>query len=413
MRFSILLPTRDRLEFLEQAAESVLVQDHGDWEIVISDNASTEDVGGYVARLGDGRVKYARTPELVDVTSNWNAVWERAEGEYVIMLGDDDCLMRGALSCLDEQLRTHRSPDMIYMSALCLAYPGVLPDHPAGRLQSGYVSFLEDVDHPVLLAHETAVAAVRDAMAFRVRFGFNMQYCVVRHDFAASLPRPFFRSPYPDYYAMCRALCEANSILLCPYPLVTIGITPKSFGYFYFNGIETQGEDFLHPASLRVASEYDSPRAVPGSRHLTSWLVAMEALGRDCQRVGRRVPDYRRYRFLQLEHVYRTYLMRRLPPPFPLHAFWRAYPPGERAVYRTAVAISLLALRILPRQWHRTVLRRVRRLFSPLWPYPEYAAPTTPSPATDLRTVFRNVDPFRPLAEQRWEDAHTRSEGAR
>ena len=407
MRFSILLPTRNRLEFLEQAVESVLVQDHDDWQIVISDNASTDDVAGYVARTGDGRVTYARLPEPVDVTSNWNAVWERAEGEYLIMLGDDDCLMRGALAYLDEQLRTHGSPDMVYMSALCFAYPGVLPDHPQGRLQSSYASFLDGVEHPVLLAHETAVAAVQDAMAFRVRFGFNMQYCVVRRDFAGSLPGPFFRSPYPDYYAMCRALCEAQSILLCPYPLVTIGITPRSFGYFYFNGIEAQGEDFLHPASLRVASEYDSPRAVPGSRHLTSWLVAMEALGRDCPRVGRRLPAYRRYRFLQLEHVYRTYLMKRLPPPFPLAAFWRAYPPLERAVYRTAVAASLLALRVMPRQWQRSVLRRVRRLFSPLWPYPEYAAPTAPSPAADLRTVFTNVDPFRPLAGQRWDAPST------
>ena len=406
MRFSILLPTRDRLEYLEQAIESVLVQDYDDWELVVSDNVSDGDVAGYVASLGDPRVKVERQAALVDVTTNWNAAWDRAQGDYLIMLGDDDCLMAGALRYLDRLLTDHDEPDLVYMSALSFAYPGVMPDHPSGLLRTyGYASFLRDVTTPTELPHKVAVDAVRQAMDFRVTFGFNMQFAVVRRAFAASLGRgPFFRSPYPDYYAMCRILCEARRIVLCPHPLVTIGVTRRSFGYFYFNGIEAEGADFLHPASTQT-SAYDSPRAVPGSRHLTSWLVAMEALGRDCAAVGRTRPNHRRYRLLQAEHVFRTQVARRGRSDFPFDAFWSGYPFVERVAYRSALRLGALVVRVLPAERRTAILRRGRQLLSRLWPYPAFEGATADWGPPDLRSVFRAVDPFRPLEHQAWDTA--------
>ena len=58
---SVLLPTRNRLEFLRYAIETVRRQDDGDWEIVVSDNDSEEDIAGHVAALGDDRIRYVRT----------------------------------------------------------------------------------------------------------------------------------------------------------------------------------------------------------------------------------------------------------------------------------------------------------------------------------------------------------------
>ena len=49
---SVLLPTRNRLEFLRYAVETVLRQDDQDLEIVVSDNDSEDDIAGHVERLG-------------------------------------------------------------------------------------------------------------------------------------------------------------------------------------------------------------------------------------------------------------------------------------------------------------------------------------------------------------------------
>ena len=51
MLFSVLLPTHDRLEYLRYAVESVRRQDEDDWELIVSDNDSTDDIAGFVEGL--------------------------------------------------------------------------------------------------------------------------------------------------------------------------------------------------------------------------------------------------------------------------------------------------------------------------------------------------------------------------
>src|SRR5918997_95547 len=99
---SVLLPTRNRLDYLRYAIETVLRQDDPDWEIVVSDNDSEEDIAGHVRGLGDDRVRYVRTASFVPVTENWNNALEHSIGRYAVMLGDDDGLMPGYVARVRE-----------------------------------------------------------------------------------------------------------------------------------------------------------------------------------------------------------------------------------------------------------------------------------------------------------------------
>ena len=94
-KFSVLVPTRDRLEYLRQAVESVLCQDYGDWEVCIADNASSDSTREWVESLGDPRILYSRAERLSPVTENWNRCLSMSSGDYVVMLGDDDAILRG------------------------------------------------------------------------------------------------------------------------------------------------------------------------------------------------------------------------------------------------------------------------------------------------------------------------------
>ena len=68
MKFSVLLPTRNRKELLARAIETVRRQDYENWEIIISDNFSDEDISGYISSLSETRIKYFRTENFVTVT---------------------------------------------------------------------------------------------------------------------------------------------------------------------------------------------------------------------------------------------------------------------------------------------------------------------------------------------------------
>lgn len=303
MKFSVLLPTRNRLELLRYAIESVRRQDDADWEIVVSDNASEEDIVGYVRSLGDPRIRYFRTDAFVPVTDNWNNALDRSTGEYVVMLGDDDCLMKGYFSTLRRLIGEHGAPDLVYHGAWLYAYPGVMPGFPDGFVQPyGYAGFLKNVREPFWLERAVALQCVRDAMDFRVTFGFNMQFALVSRRLIDALRNkgPFFQSPYPDYYAMNAVLLRAGRILVCPQPLVTIGVSPRSFGYFYVNRAEQSGVEFLNNAPDRESFQRLEHVLLPGTEMNNSWLLAMEKLRLNYgEEYGLEV-NYGRYRLLQI-----------------------------------------------------------------------------------------------------------------
>lgn len=309
-KFSVLLPTRNRLEYLKFAINSVLQQDYENWEIVVSDNCSDQDIEGYIKLLADQRIKYYRTSTFIPVTDNWNIALEKSDGDYVIMLGDDDALMQGYFRTVINLLRDFDSPDLVYSSALLYAYPNVFPEFPQGLLHKwGNAEFLEGKTAPFLLDKAQAVDTVKRSLQFKVLFNFNMQFALVGRPLIQECQKQgsFYQSPFPDYYAMTVLMLKAKKILAVPDPLVVVGITSKSFGYYYFNEKEQVGVEFLknYPdeSLLKNIQQY----LMPGLHMNTSWLIALEAVKRNYGEEFKLEVNYKKYRILQMLHYFKNY----------------------------------------------------------------------------------------------------------
>ena len=306
MKFSVLLPTSNRLNLLKNAIETVRRQDYDDWEIIVSDNNSQEDVAGYIASLNDARIKYFSTGRFIPVTDNWNNALAHSTGDYVIMLGDDDCIMPGYFSTLSRLIEQYDSPDFVYTGALLYAYPGVLPGCPDGFLRS-YLErrIYHKESKEFFLSREEALQYVKDSMNFRVEFDYNMQFSLVSRKLIKRMQNAgeFFQSPYPDYYASNAIMLMAERILVVPRPIVTIGISPKSFGYYYFNDAENEGNKFLNNLPNKEMVRRLKSVMLPGSAMNTSWLVAMETVAVNYGgQYGLKV-NYDRYRTVQILSV--------------------------------------------------------------------------------------------------------------
>lgn len=97
-RWSVMLPVCNRLATLEQALRSVLAQDRGAeaMQIEVVDNSTDElDVAGFVRKVAGERAGYFRQPVHLGLAENWTTCIERARGELVHMLHDDDYLGAG------------------------------------------------------------------------------------------------------------------------------------------------------------------------------------------------------------------------------------------------------------------------------------------------------------------------------
>jgi glycosyltransferase involved in cell wall biosynthesis len=103
---SVVIPAFNRSVFLRQAISSVLAQTHSDFELIISDDASTDDTPAVVGAFQDRRIQYFRNDRNLGLVANWNAGFRRAEGAYITLLEDDNWMrpeyLARAVTTLDQ-----------------------------------------------------------------------------------------------------------------------------------------------------------------------------------------------------------------------------------------------------------------------------------------------------------------------
>lgn len=350
MKFSFLIPSKNRLELLKLAVDSVRRQEGADFEIIIADNASSEDYRGLVAQLNDARIVYERAEQPVSVTENWNRALRLATGDYILMLGDDDALAPGYLAQMLRLIQEHQQPDIIFTAAYHYCYPNVIPGRPAGYLADVRNSvFFKDRTKPFLLPLEEARRAARAVGDFRYLFGFNSQHFLFRAGFLQSLSTKddirsdsgalkrnpgipsIFQSPYPDTFAAMVSFLYAQSVVVVPTPMIIIGISPKSFGYYYFNDLQNEGYKFLD--NEEVAAEVrDSVKKhfLPGDGNNTHWLVAVETARRMLPPELGLTVNIERYRRLQMLAFLRAVYQKKVRPKDEIEPFTALLTATER-----------------------------------------------------------------------------------
>jgi len=89
-KVTIAIPTFNRAAWIEGAVAGALAQSYSDFEVLVSDNASTDETASVLARFNDPRVRVVRQETNLGLVGNWNACLAEARGEYIALVPDDD-----------------------------------------------------------------------------------------------------------------------------------------------------------------------------------------------------------------------------------------------------------------------------------------------------------------------------------
>ena len=89
-KVSVIIPTCNRCAYLARAIKSVLAQTYTDFEIIVVDDASTDDTREVVAQFKGNPIKYIRHKENKGGAAARNTGIVNSQSEYIAFLDDDD-----------------------------------------------------------------------------------------------------------------------------------------------------------------------------------------------------------------------------------------------------------------------------------------------------------------------------------
>jgi glycosyltransferase involved in cell wall biosynthesis len=89
---TIAVPTFNRASLLKRCVTSALAQTYSRFEVLVSDNASSDDTAEVLSGFGDEKLRVIRQQSNIGLLPNWNACLAAARGEYVVVMSDDDTI---------------------------------------------------------------------------------------------------------------------------------------------------------------------------------------------------------------------------------------------------------------------------------------------------------------------------------
>lgn len=109
-KVTVAICTYNRAGYLRESIESVLNQTFKDIDIIIYDNASTDDTEEVVRSFTDTRISYHRNQVNIGYNANWNQAISLCKTDYLVVFHDDDIMLP---HMIEEELKLmNKYPDV-------------------------------------------------------------------------------------------------------------------------------------------------------------------------------------------------------------------------------------------------------------------------------------------------------------
>ncbi|WP_181782441.1 glycosyltransferase family 2 protein [Pseudonocardia pini] len=245
-RLSIGLPVYNGEEYLAEALDALLDQTFGDFELIVSDNASTDRTAAICRRYAarDARIRYVRQTRNIGATGNHNATTEMAGSPLFKWASHDDCY----------------APDLLERCVAALdAHPGTIAAHAWTAKIDGDGAILDRYRYPLATASPHAPERFRSAL-FDV--GGDDAYAVFRTDVLRRV------LPYGSFYRADRVLIGS---------LTLHGPFHQVPDWLYYR--RDQPDRATRAPSVRAWCTTMDPRRADRLRHPVPRLLAEYVLG--------------------------------------------------------------------------------------------------------------------------------------
>lgn len=238
--FSVVIPTRNRPEYVVDAARSILDQSFEDFELIISDNSdarNAEENRNVLSEiLRDPRCRYIRPPNELAMTVHWEWAVHQAAGQYVGFVTDRMALRLYALQGLHRLITSENPASVSFSSADVVEMPNYRSVRKDMRVLTGRA-----IDSTDKILQFSRGELSKDTP--------RMLNSFTRRDALANMNEVFgsvFDSICPDYNFTFRFLATQSKYFHCDSSLLIVQGESRSNGYaFKNNRANSDLKDFI------------------------------------------------------------------------------------------------------------------------------------------------------------------------
>jgi glycosyltransferase involved in cell wall biosynthesis len=241
-KYTLVVPTLNRAHLLEGTLESLAKLDHDSYEVIISNNSSSDQTEAVAKRWTETnpRFRYVRTNETLAMSDHWEFALGFVEGDYFLYVGDDDSFDRNILKVLDQYIAGDGAEGVYWRQAIYY-HQSWFQEQRAGNL---YI--LPYTGRKWVIQAKDAIQQMFD-LNIPKTFPLATSFC-----FKTSLVRSiveecgvFFVRPYPDYTATMMYLPSITSYLYVDMALSVIGKSADSNAASLMEGPKDRIQQFL------------------------------------------------------------------------------------------------------------------------------------------------------------------------
>lgn len=130
-KVSIIIPTYNRADCIEQSIRSVLEQTYRKFEVLIVDDGSSDNTQDIVNSIGDERIRYIKMPENKGASAARNEGIRRAACQYIAFQDSDDRWKTDKLEKQMQALVDNPQAGLVYCAYECQRFDGdtaIVPD---------------------------------------------------------------------------------------------------------------------------------------------------------------------------------------------------------------------------------------------------------------------------------------------
>ena len=233
--FTVIIPQKDRAEYLIHTLRTCMIQDYPNFEIIVSDDCSEDNSVEVVRELmkKDSRIKLFAHGHHLGMRDNFEFALNQVRPGYVMALGGDDGLVPGCIWRMYEIL-TSTKRELVTWSPAGFKYP----DYDGGknifnikRKKNLGVKIIKSEDFLNKLA-KTFLYMIEECPMFYVK-GVASTALVDRVKSRAKDHR-FYHCPTPDGFSGVVLAGEVEDYAFTYEPLSVVGTTNKSQGKNYY-----------------------------------------------------------------------------------------------------------------------------------------------------------------------------------